>query len=403
MSDAVPSLLAADPRTLQEIERLAEAGEFEKAGELCLLVDDVPRACGFFEKVWLFDRARREAERAGHRLLAYRYALEENDPTVLRRLLYALMDDPSEGEEAMAYALARKRSDHAALLAESRGDFQGAAQFFREENDYFRAGLCMEKLGLARDAGRFYEKHLQTDPEHAEAAYRLGRILTQKGLFEAAIHPLQRARQSDLWGLPSDRLLVACFDALGLEGAADAALQKLIDREPSEAGSKEAFLHRHFGSSEGLRAPTDDGTSLAGRYRIVRTLGEGATARVYLARDAFSDREVAIKVFHLPSGPGGRDAYLRFVREARVSGELDHPNVLTVHEFSADGAFLVMEHMAGGTLSERLRGASLSGPRIKHVLYSVLAGLDAVHRRGVIHRDLKPSNVFFTAGGEVKW
>ena len=104
------------------------------------------------------------------------------------------------------------------------------------------------------------------------------------------------------------------------------------------------------------------------------------------------------------SGAAGRDAYVRFAREARVAAGLSHPNVIRVFEFNPDGPFLVMEHMAGGTLEDRLVEGerALPLPVVKHVLLSVLAGLEAVHRRGVIHRDLKPANVFFGAAGDVK-
>jgi serine/threonine-protein kinase len=202
--------------------------------------------------------------------------------------------------------------------------------------------------------------------------------------------------------------MIACFAALGLEEAAATRLDELRRDDPSLPITVPEYLEETFGDArgiEGLRATKgDEARLLAGRYRVIRPIGAGATGRVLLAHDGFYERDVAIKVLSVGAGNVGRDAYSRFAREARVAAGIEHPNIVRVFEFNADGPFLVMEFMPGGTLEDRFERArgpiprSVAGP----VVISILRGLEAVHRRGVVHRDLKPANVFFGPTGEIK-
>lgn len=140
-----------------------------------------------------------------------------------------------------------------------------------------------------------------------------------------------------------------------------------------------------------------------GPYEIVSALGAGGMGEVYTARDTRLNRTVAIKV--LPIHLSGRpEAQERFDREARAIASLNHPNICQVHDVgSQDGtSYLVMEHLEGETLANRLlRGV----PPLEQALrygFEVADALEAAHRRGIVHRDLKPANVFVTAHGECK-
>ncbi|MBV9258486.1 MAG: protein kinase, partial [Ktedonobacteraceae bacterium] len=101
-----------------------------------------------------------------------------------------------------------------------------------------------------------------------------------------------------------------------------------------------------------------------GHYRILRPLGHGGTATVFLAQDIHLQRDVAVKVF-LPREGDTQEFLRRFAREARVLAQLDHPNILPVYEYGEEGAlaFLVMPHMAGGSLRDRVRKGSIISPR----------------------------------------
>ncbi|NOY91808.1 MAG: protein kinase, partial [Deltaproteobacteria bacterium] len=257
-----------------------------------------------------------------------------------------------------------------------------------------------------------YEGCLRGDPADADSALALARILCRFGRFE----PAARALQAVIVEAPSApraveclRLLVACLDAMGAPEAAAAALSRLRSLEPSTPGRVSELLEAVFGHADGLRAESlqRQDELLAGRYRVLRELGEGASGRVLLADDIFHARRVAVKMLRLDGGLAGRDALARFLREARVAASIEDDHVVRVYEADASGPFLVMEYMAGGTLEERLvateaAGRTLPGGEIESLSSSLLAGLEAVHRRGIVHRDLKPQNVFFGAAGELK-
>jgi hypothetical protein len=138
-----------------------------------------------------------------------------------------------------------------------------------------------------------------------------------------------------------------------------------------------------------------------GRYEIVREVGRGGTAVVYLARQTDLDRSVALKElagFHA-SDP---EFVERFLRESRVAGSLNHPNIVTVHEyFEHQGtAYIAMEYFERGSLRGWL--TDLSTLQVAGVLEGVLSGLAHAHSRGIVHRDLKPENIMVTANGGIK-
>jgi Protein kinase domain len=138
-----------------------------------------------------------------------------------------------------------------------------------------------------------------------------------------------------------------------------------------------------------------------GRYEILQEVGRGGTAVVYLARQADLDRNVALKEL---AGPRASDpAFIeRFLRESRVAGSLNHPNIVTVHEyFEHDGtAYIAMEYFERGSLRGSL--AALTTAQVAGVLEGILAGLAHAHGRGIVHRDLKPENVMVTSNDGVK-
>lgn len=147
--------------------------------------------------------------------------------------------------------------------------------------------------------------------------------------------------------------------------------------------------------------PDDLVGQLLGHYSILRPLGYGGTATVFLAEDINLKREVAIKVF-LSDGSATKSFLLRFAREARVLGQLDHPNILPVYDYGERGniAYLVMPYMAGGSLRDQLRKyGSIPIPKTVEYICQVLNALQYAHKRNLIHRDIKPGNMLFKADG----
>ncbi|MFI5371823.1 MAG: protein kinase [Candidatus Eisenbacteria bacterium] len=137
-----------------------------------------------------------------------------------------------------------------------------------------------------------------------------------------------------------------------------------------------------------------------GPYEILGALGAGGMGEVYKARDTRLDRMVAIKVLpsHLSSDPALRS---RFEREARAISSLQHPNICTLYDVGhQDGVdFLVMEHLEGETLSERLQKGPLPTDQTLRAGIEIAEALDKAHKSGIVHRDLKPGNIMLTRGG----
>jgi tRNA A-37 threonylcarbamoyl transferase component Bud32 len=143
------------------------------------------------------------------------------------------------------------------------------------------------------------------------------------------------------------------------------------------------------------------GTVLAGRYRILRKLGEGAMGAVYLGEHLRIGRHDAIKVLR-ESLAADREALARFIRGARNVSIIQHPNVCTVYDFSEteDGrCFLAMEFVTGETLQDVLaREGRLAPARAVGIAVQVAGALQAAHDAGIVHRDLKPGNVMVSPG-----
>ncbi len=138
--------------------------------------------------------------------------------------------------------------------------------------------------------------------------------------------------------------------------------------------------------------------ALLGRYEVRALLGEGAFGRVYSAYDPQLARQVAIK---LAKTEGMTDEYRAwFLREARATATIHHPNVCPVYDFGTerDLPYIVMRFVDGGTLADLMkRQKALAARNAVAVARKLALGLDAAHVRGVVHRDMKPANVLFEA------
>jgi dipeptidyl aminopeptidase/acylaminoacyl peptidase len=137
-----------------------------------------------------------------------------------------------------------------------------------------------------------------------------------------------------------------------------------------------------------------------GPYEVVAPIGAGGMGEVYRARDTRLDRTVAIKV--LPSQfSADANRRQRFEREARAVSSLNHPHICTLYDVGEqDGTvFLVMEHLEGQTLAERLEKGPLPTDQVLRYGTEIADALDKAHRQKIVHRDLKPGNIMLTKAG----
>jgi serine/threonine protein kinase len=143
---------------------------------------------------------------------------------------------------------------------------------------------------------------------------------------------------------------------------------------------------------------------LEGRYEIIRLLGRGGMAAVFLARDLVLERQVAIKVLP-PDMIGDGQLMARFQQEGKTAAKLDHPNIIPIHRVESEAglAYIVMKYVSGQSLEDKLgqRKARLSIPQIRQILREAALALGHAHRRHIVHRDVKPANIMLDEDGRV--
>jgi eukaryotic-like serine/threonine-protein kinase len=147
----------------------------------------------------------------------------------------------------------------------------------------------------------------------------------------------------------------------------------------------------------------DEMPAQVGRYHPFERLGGGTTSIVYAATEDGSPRAVALKMI-VADLADEREARERFLREARVTANLRHPNIVSVLDVGEDDGrpFIVMERLRGVSLPAYLQSASISLDQRLDLMRQLCDGLQAAHESGVIHRDIKPSNLFIEPDRRLK-
>jgi serine/threonine protein kinase len=145
-----------------------------------------------------------------------------------------------------------------------------------------------------------------------------------------------------------------------------------------------------------------------GKYPVVREIGSGATSRVYLARDPFAERDVAVKVFLFTEQVDAqteRMMHKAFLAEASLAGKLNHPHIVDIFDAVAepDHSYLVMEYVTGATLEAHSDVTSLLPlNKVVEIIFKCIRALEYAFQHGVIHRDIKPGNIMLSEDGETK-
>jgi formylglycine-generating enzyme required for sulfatase activity len=176
---------------------------------------------------------------------------------------------------------------------------------------------------------------------------------------------------------------------------------------PTKARPTDSFAEQPTRGSDDTRVEAASGdheiVNLESRYKIEGTLGQGGMGAVLLATDMRLGRRVAIKRI-IGKGATSKASILRFMNEAKAIAALNHPNIVQIYDYgrAADGPFLIMEFVDGGTLSKRCTGQAMPLDEAIDLACQLCDGLAKAHAAGIIHRDIKPANVLLSADGHPK-
>ncbi len=143
---------------------------------------------------------------------------------------------------------------------------------------------------------------------------------------------------------------------------------------------------------------------ISGRFKIRRAIGSGTFGIVYLAEDLKIGRLVAIKQL-FPRNADDSTIQQRFLLEAKIAGQLEHPNIIIVYNIEGDeqSTAIIMEYLGGGNLEDLLKKENTLNPKIAiNIMLGILNGLSAAHHIMVVHRDIKPQNIIFAIGAAPK-
>ena len=147
----------------------------------------------------------------------------------------------------------------------------------------------------------------------------------------------------------------------------------------------------------------NQGERVSGRYKIIKKIGAGGMANVYLATDLILEREVAVKMMSLDFQED-KDSLRRFQREALSTTELTHPNIVNIYDVGeGDQPYIVMEHVDGMDLKQYIReNHPIPYQKAIDIMEQILNGIAYAHKNDVIHRDIKPHNILINKDGNIK-
>jgi serine/threonine-protein kinase len=372
-----------------QIDELLRRGEIEQAANLARDRGLDRRAAELLALAGRHAEAVLIAVRAREWQLALDLAITSGDDRIVLALCDEIGKQPDHAAGAAAQARIARRLDVAARVLEPT-DPAGAAATWYEIGEYARAGRCFDRAQQTPQAIRAFEQHLAQNPDDAEVAIRLGDLRATRGDLDGAVRAVQSAVRAGS-GAPALERLIDGLARLGLDGSARAALRKLraIDADtPSDLARYDGKLPRSEGAQK----------RYAGRYRVVREVGSGATGRVLEALDELTGESVALKVLSVGDDRSG--AFGRFMREAELAQLLDDPTLVRMRALDPEGPTIVYDWMPGGTLADRI--GSLSVAEVRAVSMRLLAAIETLHRHGVVHRDIKPSNVLYDPAGQAR-
>ena len=396
----------------EDMERAADAyeqaGDHVKAanfrGEVALKADRVPDAARFFQEGQDYLRAAELFESVGM-LAEAAGAYEAGESFAAAGSVYV-----RAGLKARGAASYERASDFetAAKLYEEAGEGRKAMELYARAGQTFKSGEAAVNAGALERAVSLLQRVPPADENARAATELLAQTFLKLGRPQLALERLNKAlagQPISAANLDLNYWLAVTLEQVG-QGPEALALFKKILAEDLSFRDVESRVHRiETGASHSGPTPAaPSGADRIGKYVLLGTLGKGAMGEVFRAHDPVLNRDVALKVItsSLAASPEHR---ARFRREAQSVAQLNHPNIVTVHDFDevGDHIYMAMELLEGEDLRRLIGTAALKDvDRVLSIAEQICDGLSYAHSKNVIHRDLKPGNIRVLPSGQIK-
>lgn len=377
----------ASAQIVRQIDVLEASARLLDAAALAIQAGMHARAAQLYEQACEFSQASDQAALAGDSRKALVLAALSGCPQRIARTMDVIVEQPNRARATAEELRARGHAHVAARLLERVGDKEEAALAYADAGLAVQAATIFEDLGQTREAARVLESALRASPQDYAAALKLASLLTTHRRFDAAVRWLQTIPDSSPLHREALPWLATCFEALGLEEPAAQARQQLqaseianVSSQPKETGNLQHVVY--------------------GRYEIVESVASTPYAQVFRALDRMTLQPVAVKQLRSESVQGaGRDAFERFLREARALSMLRHANVVPLVELVERAGAIITPWMEGGSLADLMNRERITPKRAVEISCAILTALAEGHRLGILHRDIKPSNILFDQAG----
>jgi tetratricopeptide (TPR) repeat protein len=269
---------------------------------------------------------------------------------------------------------------------------------------FWAAIARLQSNGRERTAIELLGRFVTARPADHALAMRLAELLVERRDDRAARPLLEKLRTDEKLGLRARFLHGELLERAGEEDDARREYESVLAVEldfPRARARADALHKAPVVKAAAPAAPTiaglpEGGAAFAGRYRLVRELGRGASGAVYVAHDQELDRELAIKILH-PHTRAQKQAESRARAwlEARIAAGIRHPGVVAIYDLDEERQLLAMELCSGGALRDLLQRGPLDAEVALRRAAELSDTLAAVHQRGVVHGDVKPANLLF--------
>ncbi len=323
------------------------------------------------------------------------------------------------GQTEKALQIFEKTGDleSAIRLCEEAGDDSALAGLYARTKRFFEAAALYQDKGLFDKAAEFLEKVSAEDPRFAEANYKLGQILMEKGDFPGALHKFQiMASRVPLSAHSLDHyyMLAMAYErndelmyAMNLYQQIMAFNYHYKDVAMRVNGVAKKLAEHHGAAYNATRPGSGwgrPGGTIAERYKVVKELGRGGMGVVYMAEDTHLGRNVAFKVM-AEEFKTNQQMVASFVSEARSLAKLNHPYIVSIIDAGEESGvyFIIMEFIEGKDFKQLMgKNKRLPVAAGVNVFMQLCQALDYAHGLKIIHRDIKPANIMWTSTQTIK-